>query len=434
MGFYEAMRFFKPSEFLKWINRYHWQSEELQALSQSPPKAVYTQTIDLSSARLDSDPLIVRCPGRAFVAYGFTTATLNTTRTNATDIYLSARIGQNNPEFAFPVKHNRGFRGDFLELYLSWPAQSGKSCDLVIHQFDDDPWEEDSSSVSGSSLSDPVTETHGGTGEVTYAKGDTLYASAVDTISKLSIGSNGQILAVQSTGVPGWENVVNASVRTALYEDFLNGLSSSNILSSMVYGTNGGAGANASFANTVSSATNIGVADIETGTTTTGYAWINDQVLGAKGLYIGGGSHFYETVVKLSNLSDGTETFICQLGICTGSTTINTVDGVYFGYSHSLSGGNWRCYTSRSSTDTVTDSGVAASATSFQRLGFVINAALSSVTFYINGTLVATHATNIPLSTTAMRRWAIIAKSAGTTTRHLYTDYIQHLVSYTTPR
>jgi hypothetical protein len=48
-----------------------------------------------------------------------------------------------------------------------------------------------------------LTEARGGTNQTTYATGDTLYASASNTLSKLSIGTNGQILTV-SGGVPTW--------------------------------------------------------------------------------------------------------------------------------------------------------------------------------------------------------------------------------------
>lgn len=48
-----------------------------------------------------------------------------------------------------------------------------------------------------------ITETDGGTGQTTYATGDTLYASAPDTLSKLPIGAAGTVLTV-SGGLPSW--------------------------------------------------------------------------------------------------------------------------------------------------------------------------------------------------------------------------------------
>lgn len=58
-----------------------------------------------------------------------------------------------------------------------------------------------------------LAPTQGGTGQTTYATGDTLYASALNTLSKLAIGTTGQILIVAG-GVPTWGQVANAGVAT----------------------------------------------------------------------------------------------------------------------------------------------------------------------------------------------------------------------------
>ena len=61
--------------------------------------------------------------------------------------------------------------------------------------------------ATGLPLSTGITGTlaiaNGGTAQSTYATGDTLYASALNTVSKLPIGSTGQVLTVVS-GVPTW--------------------------------------------------------------------------------------------------------------------------------------------------------------------------------------------------------------------------------------
>jgi hypothetical protein len=51
-----------------------------------------------------------------------------------------------------------------------------------------------------------LTETRGGTNQTTYTTGDTLYASAANTLSKLAIGSAGQVLTVTS-GAPTWSTL-----------------------------------------------------------------------------------------------------------------------------------------------------------------------------------------------------------------------------------
>lgn len=48
-----------------------------------------------------------------------------------------------------------------------------------------------------------LDEVNGGTGQTSYTTGDILYASASNTLSKLSAGSDGQVLTLAS-GVPSW--------------------------------------------------------------------------------------------------------------------------------------------------------------------------------------------------------------------------------------
>lgn len=48
-----------------------------------------------------------------------------------------------------------------------------------------------------------ISAVYGGTGLTSYTTGDTVYASATNTLSKLAVGSSGQVLTVVS-GVPAW--------------------------------------------------------------------------------------------------------------------------------------------------------------------------------------------------------------------------------------
>lgn len=56
---------------------------------------------------------------------------------------------------------------------------------------------------NGSVLGGTVPATQGGTGQTTYAKGDTLYASAANTLSKRSVGAT-QALYYVNVDVPAW--------------------------------------------------------------------------------------------------------------------------------------------------------------------------------------------------------------------------------------
>ena len=76
-------------------------------------------------------------------------------------------------------------------------------------------------------LAGTLAQANGGTGFSTFTTGDILYSSATNTLSKLSVGTNGYILSVVS-GVPSWvtappsgASIVNdTSTATSLYPLF----------------------------------------------------------------------------------------------------------------------------------------------------------------------------------------------------------------------
>lgn len=59
-----------------------------------------------------------------------------------------------------------------------------------------------------------VDELFGGTGFSTYTTGDTLYASATNTLSKLTIGAGGRFLRV-SGGIPAWSTAASTDLSDA---------------------------------------------------------------------------------------------------------------------------------------------------------------------------------------------------------------------------
>jgi hypothetical protein len=175
----------------------------------------------------------------------------------------------------------------------------------------------------------------------------------------------------------------------------------------------------------------IGICQYQTGTMATGLAsHINDNQ-GALAFAFGGGSWVYETFIEVDTLSTLTEQFRFITGFATQASVINEVNAIIFTYdSAGLRNGtaasaNWQCVTSDNNTRTLTTTSVAVT-TTWTKLRIEINAAATEVKFYINGTLVATHTQNIP--TFANSRFLImkqqIVKSAGTTNRSVYCDYL----------
>ena len=79
-----------------------------------------------------------------------------------------------------------------LEIKSTWTGSSGITTLGTIS--------------SGTWHGDTLTYAYGGTGQTSYAKGDILYASASNTLSKLAAGTNGQTLQLQD-GVPVWADL-----------------------------------------------------------------------------------------------------------------------------------------------------------------------------------------------------------------------------------
>ena len=80
----------------------------------------------------------------------------------------------------------------YLEIKSTW---SGQSAITTVGTISSGTWQ-----------GNAVTEAYGGTGQTTYAKGDILYASSSNTLSKLAAGTNGQTIQLQG-GVPVWADL-----------------------------------------------------------------------------------------------------------------------------------------------------------------------------------------------------------------------------------
>ena len=114
-----------------------------------------------------------------------------------------------------------------------------------------------------SDISGTASATQGGTAQSTYTTGDTLYASASNTLSKLAIGGTGTVLTV-SGGVPTWASPASSTFYAPNTQVFLSGTSygvsywftvtSANATAGAVYTNNGH---NFTVVNTISSGTTL---------------------------------------------------------------------------------------------------------------------------------------------------------------------------------
>lgn len=192
-------------------------------------------------------------------------------------------------------------------------------------------------------------------------------------------------------------------------------------------------------AQTLSAGNQYGLITVTTGTTTTGRASAQTS---ATSFRLGNGTWVYETEVSIPTLSTVTERFSFITGFW-DATTANQTDAVAFVYDEggvstgSTAAAYWQVVTASNSTRTWNTSltQITVTAGQYYTLRIEINAAGTSAAFFIDGTLVSTQTTNIP--TAAGREVGYgsqILKSAGTTARPFYTDYILAKSTLTTPR
>jgi hypothetical protein len=211
-------------------------------------------------------------------------------------------------------------------------------------------------------------------------------------------------------------------------EDFLGGLSFWGAISS---GT--GSGSIGSVFGVDSTEKASGVAACSTGTGTTDLGGIFTSTLT---LLTFGFGFQYEIVFRaaLSALSDGTDTYTVRMGFLDNSTGTPT-DGAYFRYTHGTNSGKWQAVTVSNSVETAEDTTIAAEASVFHTFKIVANSDATQVDFYIDGVKTNDITTNIINSSARVTgHGAHIVKSAGTTARLLYLDYIDFLTTRSTAR
>ncbi len=219
------------------------------------------------------------------------------------------------------------------------------------------------------------------------------------------------------------------------FTDFIQETSATatdNGLTETISGTGAAAAAVAATA-----ANTIGIAQCSTGTTATGRCALASSV---SALRLGGGAWIFETHLAVPVLSGASERFQLLAGFIDTLTAANQADGVYFLYDEggtstgSAASGNWQCVSASNSVRSFSTTSTAVG-TGFVRLTIEINAAGTSATFFVNGTLVATITTNIPIAAGRETGFGIfLIKSVGVTARVVNADYVAAACSFTTKR
>jgi len=183
-----------------------------------------------------------------------------------------------------------------------------------------------------------------------------------------------------------------------------------------------------------------GVLAFQTGAFVTGYIMCTSG--GLPQIWLGGGVWNYETSINLLAISTSIERYRLIIGFGSANNINSETNGVFFTYDEggtangNTASPNWICITSAGNVRTLTITSVPVTATTWDKLRIEINATGTSVSFFINGTLVATHTTNIPQISSSQYIFAKqgIFKTIGTGNRIMYMDYIGYENMLTIPR
>jgi hypothetical protein len=276
-------------------------------------------------------------------------------------------------------------------------------------------------------LTIPLATTSGGLGLNSYATGDTIYASAANTLSKLTLVPNSVLLT--NTTIPnypappmqfgtlqwfgGVPSINTFRKNIVLYDDFLGGVEYINSTS--------GTGSAGYFVDVYNAK---GCRFGRTGTDTNAVGSFTIGGRGANSYRITNASQIYfETLVTFDQIGDGTDNFRALFGLIDASGgSPSPFAGMYLSYDYDVDPSNWICYTTNSSTTTSTVTAAPVTiTTSWNRLGILYDSVVPNVKFYVNDVLVGTHTTNIPNDSIGPN-W-LIQKTAGTTSLPFYADY-----------
>lgn len=285
-----------------------------------------------------------------------------------------------------------------------------------------------------------VDATHGGTAQTSWASGDMLYASAANTLSKLTTVNN-SVLTTNSSGVPtwptpptiipgilGWFNgapAIQTTERYAyIYDDFLGGLSMTGVTA------NGGSTSYVTFPSALGG-NNAGYYQVRSGTSTNGFASALLGGVNEFAIQLPTGLMYWETVLRGDQIGSVGDQLNLYFGVHNGASgSLN--DGIYFSYVYATDTTHWIINTKNSGTATSTVTSVVADPSTFTKLAFLYNSTGPTCTFYINGSSVGTITTNFPTASIGSN-W-IIQKVSGTTNVGWFIDLVNWVIQFTNSR
>lgn len=226
---------------------------------------------------------------------------------------------------------------------------------------------------------------------------------------------------------------VDPTIQAIIYDDFLMSGGVSSTIGAYPWRTivNGASAAVTADAGT---AANPGIVKFQDTVAATGYCFIRGAA-GTGSVIKGGGAITITWLIKSpGTLSDVTDNYELYIGLGNGASTgAEPTDGVYFFYNYATSSGAWVGKTANGSSRTSVVSATTMAANTWYTLKAVINAAGTSVEFFVNGVSAGTSTTNLP--TAALTPLCGMNTTTGTALGiSFYADYVKLVQDLTITR
>jgi len=183
----------------------------------------------------------------------------------------------------------------------------------------------------------------------TNAVSTLLYASASNTLSKLSILATPGRQLITDGSIPRW---INPQTDVYLSDDLIAG--QNNQFGNTNYSANT---QNAAGITRTSILNHPGVMQLSTGVNTNGAVGMThgNTIIATSGRIL------LNFLAKITTLSDGTDTYTLRIGLGDdGTATGDFANGAYFEYTHGTNSGNWQIKTANNSTRTTNNTSTAA--------------------------------------------------------------------------
>lgn len=251
----------------------------------------------------------------------------------------------------------------------------------------------------------------------TNAVSTLLYASSANVMSALTTGNNG-VLVTSASGVPS----ISSSIPTAaaastfqpnavvnIFEDFIGlagaGAAATTFTAALAWHNTG----SSTWGSAVTTSNAHPGIFASTSSTVNFFIMLSNS--GTSGNFIlGGGAISITWVFNIGALSTVTNRYTLRPGM--GDTNgADQVNGVYFEYSDNINSGNWNLKAASASSRTTTSSSTAVT-TGWHNATITINAAASTITYFMDGVSLGTVAATIP--TAAITPMVDVVVSAGT--------------------